>query len=240
MKVLVVQHVPLEGPGLLARTLRERGWELDIRVMGNQNSKLPVALVGYQALLILGGPMGAYEEEQYPYLFEVEALIREGVEKSLPVLGICLGGQLIARAFGATVRPNVVKEIGWYPVFLTERGKETPCFSHLPETFPVFQWHGDTFSLPREAVLLAEGKVCRNQAFLYREWALALQFHPEITPGMVRTWVRAYAEELVAFGGVMAPRELEIETARCWRQNREIYRQFVGNLCDFLEGKGRV
>lgn len=234
-RILVVQHVALEGGGLLSEVLRERGWELDLRVMELQGVELPRSLREYHTLLVLGGPMGAYEEERYPYLFAVEDLIREGVERSLPVLGICLGGQLIARTFQAEVRPNRVKEIGWYPVFLTPDGRKNPLFSGLPDSFSVFQWHGDTFELPEGALLLAQGESCQNQAFLYRECALALQFHPEITREMVRSWTLAYAQELIDFGGPEAPRKLEEDTERMWQGSRELRERLLENLCRFLE-----
>lgn len=236
--ILVIQHVALEGPGLLSEALQEGGWRLDFRVMELPEEKLPGSLQGYNALLVLGGPMGAYEEKQYPYLFAVEDLIREGVERSIPVLGICLGGQLIARAFQAEVKPATAKEIGWYPLFLTSDGRASPVFAGLPDTFLVFQWHGDTFTLPDGALLLAWGESCRNQAFLYRGCALALQFHPEVTVDMVHSWVLAYAQELVDFGGPQAPERLKEETVRLWQENRGIRERLLANLCRFLERGG--
>lgn len=237
LKMLLVQHVATEGPGILGRALRQRGWEVDCRVMDEEGAIVPESLHGYRALLVLGGPMGAYEEERYPYLLALEELIREGVERSLPVLGICLGGQLIARSFGAAVVPNGAKEIGWYPLFLTASGRGMSLFSGLPNSFPVFEWHGDTFSLPQGAVLLAEGETCRHQAFLYRECALALQFHPEVTPRMVRFWTEEASEELFAFGGPGASQKLWRETMWQWRQSRKQSWKFVENLCYFLEGR---
>lgn len=144
------------------------------------DTELPESLQRYHAFLVLGGPMGAYEEEQCPYLFKVEEFIHESVERAIPVLGICLGGQLIARAFQAEVKPNTVKEIGRYPLFLTTYSKVSSPFAGLLDSFFVFQWHGDTFKLPQEAVPPAVGETCRNQAFLYQ--GCALQFHPEVTP----------------------------------------------------------
>lgn len=234
-RILAVQHVLLEGPGLFSEVLQRQGWELDLRIMGMPGTELPKSLEGYSAFLILGGPMGAYEEDRYPYLLKVEELIQKGVAKAIPVLGICLGGQLIARAFQAEVKPNRVKEIGWYPLFLTACGKGLPLFAGLPDTFFVFQWHGDTFELPPEAILLATGETCRNQAFLYQECALALQFHPEITPDMIASWSKAYAEELFAFGGPKFLVQLGEETQRWWQEGQTVRELFLQNLCLFLE-----
>lgn len=234
-KVLVIQHVTLEGPGLLSRLLQQRGWELDLRVMELPGTELPRSLKEYHALLVLGGPMGAYEEKQYPYLLRVEELIYEGVEKAIPVLGICLGGQLIARVLKAVVKPNVVKELGWYLLSLTTQGKVSLPFAGLPDSFYVFQWHGDTFELPQEAVLLAVGETCRNQAFLYRGCALAIQFHPEVTPSMIASWAKAYAKELLEFGGHGILAQLEEETRKQWQEGRGIRKLLLENLCLFLE-----
>jgi len=139
LRVLIVQHVACEGPGLLADALLKDGWELDLRCMDAPGAILPGKFDGYRALVILGGPMGAYEEETYPYLRRVQELIREAVAGRVPTVGICLGGQLIARAFGAEVKPNPVKEIGWYPVRVTPEGKAAPLFAGLPREFTVFQ-----------------------------------------------------------------------------------------------------
>jgi len=196
MRVLVVQHVAAEGLGVLYELLSERNWRIDIRCYG---VNIPTNLKGYDALIILGGPMGAYEEERYPYLRQVKALVREASDKHLPVLGICLGAQLIAQALGAEVKPNPVKEIGWYPIELTPQGKE--LWTDLPETFSVFQWHGDTFTLPPGATLLARGETCGNQAFVYGDNIWAFQFHFELTPEMIANWITLYEDELLDFGG---------------------------------------
>ncbi|MEW6770834.1 MAG: type 1 glutamine amidotransferase [Bacillota bacterium] len=239
MRVLIVQHVACEGPGLLADVLFQDGWELDLRCMDAPEAILPEKLEGYNALVILGGPMGAYEEENYPYLRRVQELIREAVAGRVPTVGICLGGQLIARAFGAEVKPNPVKEIGWYPVRLTAAGRQAALFAGLPPEFPVFQWHGDTFALPEGAVLLAAGETCANQAFVYGNCAWALQFHLEVTPEVIGRWAAVYTKELVSFGGPDVPRLLAEGTARRWNAERPQRDRFLSNLCGVLAGGRR-
>lgn len=238
MRVLIVQHVACEGPGLLADALFEDGWESDVRRMDAPGAALPDGIRGYDAFIILGGPMGAYEEETYPYLGRVQELIREAVAGRVPTVGICLGGQLIARAFGAEVKPNPAKEIGWYPVRLTPEGEAAPLFAGLPREFWVFQWHGDTFALPEGAVLLARGETCANQAFVYRGCAWALQFHLEVTPEMVANWARIYADELAEFQGAGAAEALVRETARRWEAERRQRERFLDNLRRVLRGEG--
>lgn len=187
MQVLVVQNIDIEGPGLLRPEMEKADWQIDIRLMDRPEAYLPGSLDGYHALVVLGGPMNVYEGELHPYLRQVEQLIREAMQKDLPVLGICLGGQLIAKALGAAVTRNQVQEIGWYRLNLTAGSRQAPLFAGLPDEFPVFQWHGDTFDLPAGAVHLAETAQCRNQAFWYGRNVYALQFHLEVTPEIINT-----------------------------------------------------
>lgn len=215
---------------MLRDILERKRWEIDIRCMDSPGVALPDSLKDYTAFAILGGPMGAYEEEDYPYLYRVQELIREAVSIRMPTLGICLGGQLIARALGAHVRPNRVKEIGWYPVHLTKEGQAAPLLAGLPPEFPVFQWHGDTFALPDGAVLLATGQTCTNQAFVYKDCIWALQFHLEVTPTMIGHWAGAYASELEEFGGLGAARELVLETLEKWNSMQAVREQFLDNI----------
>jgi len=235
MQVLIIQHVSQEGPGLIAEIFSKKGWKLDIRVMNQPEAILPKTVADYNAVIILGGPMGAYEEEKYPYLYQEQELIRDAIARRIPVLGICLGGQLIARALGATVKPNSIKEIGWYKIHLTEAGKRTLLFDDLPEEFWAFQWHGDTFELPEVAVLLAEGETCTNQAFAYKDCAWALQFHPEVTPIIVSYWTEIYKKELIDFAGPEAADQLKEETKRLWGKNREVFSRFWANFSRILD-----
>lgn len=243
MEALVVQHVACEGPGLLEDVLVGKGWRLDIRCMDQPGATLPESLGNYDALVILGGPMGAYEEEIYPYLLQVQGLIREAVTMRLPALGICLGGQLIARALGASVGPNPVKEIGCYQIRLTPAGLVAPLFTGMPPELLVFQWHSDTFALPKGTLLLAEGDTCLNQAFVYGAhayggYAWGLQFHLEVTPEMIEEWARLYADELIDCGGPGAADRLLDETRSRWEEIRPIQELFLNNLERILRGTG--
>ncbi|MGD0153823.1 MAG: type 1 glutamine amidotransferase [Thermacetogeniaceae bacterium] len=241
MQVLVVQHVSCEGPGLLQEALEQKGWSLDVRCMDGPNAVLPDALGAYDAFVILGGPMGAYEEESYPYLRQVQTLIRQAVSARLPTLGICLGAQLIARALGAEVAANPVKEIGWYEVSLTPAGRLVPLFMGMPPSFPVYQWHGDTFALPKGSYQLARGEACANQAFVYGAstsggYAWGLQFHPEVTPEMVEQWASFYAGELAEFGGAGLAEAMLRETREIWERIRPWREQFLINIERVLRG----
>ncbi len=236
MRILIIQHDPAEGLGLLEETLLQKGWQLDIRLAHISGDNLPKHLNPYRAMLILGGPMGAYEDQTYPYLKNIQDLVQEANTIQVPVLGICLGAQLIARALGAHVGPNPVKEIGWYQIELTPAGRQSFLFKELPGRFPAFQWHGDTFSVPEGAVLLAEGKTCRNQAFVYGSHICALQFHPEVNPSMIFKWSLLYREELEKFGGTQEKRILQFDTLSNWDSMGQVREKILQNIEEALRG----
>ena len=154
-------------------------------------------------LIVLGGPIGAYEESLYPFLVGELKSIERRLRAMKPTLGICLGSQLMARALGARVYPGGVKEIGWSPLSLSEEGLRS-CLAPLGDT-PVLHWHGDTFDLPRDAVRLASTAPYENQAFAWGRTALALQFHIEVTAQGLERWYIGHAAEIAATPGVSVP-----------------------------------
>ena len=192
-RVLVLQHVPYEGDSYIADYTRDRDIDCDLVRLWEPYA-LP-ALSRYAALIIMGGPMGVYEE--FASKDDELALIKAALG-AMPTLGICLGGQLIAHALGARVYPNQIdarpaKEIGYDTVRLTVQGSAHPLFKGFDQDVRVLQWHGDAFDLPRGASLLATSPVCRNQAFAY-ENANALLFHLELTPSIVQGLVEVNRE----------------------------------------------
>lgn len=235
MRLLVIQYVLKEGLGLLEDKLRENDWELDVRPMYLPVTFLPANLNEHDALLILGGPMGANDVNQYPYLLKLEELVREAAARDIPTVGICLGGQIIARALGAVVGPNSVQEIGWSPIVVEPRGQVSRLFYQMPPMFSVFQWHEDTFSLPAGAVLLASSEKCRHQAFVVGSNIWALQFHLEVTPAMIEDWCQIYAEELAQYGGPGAAENLIRNTKARWEPMRAWREQFLDNILTILQ-----
>jgi len=234
VRQLIIQHIECEGPGLLEPLLLSRNCSLDIRRMDKPDTMVPADLSPYQGIIILGGPMSAYEEDRYPYLIQVQQLVREALAQKIPTIGICLGAQLIARALGAEVRPNQVKEIGWGHVCLSTAGQADPMFAALPEKLAVFQWHGDTFDLPEDATLLAYGDWCHNQAFVVQDCIWGLQFHLEVTPAMIARWVELYEDELIEYAGPGAAMRLIRNSLYRW-DGMQIWRdQFLNNLVSLL------
>lgn len=186
-KLLVCQHVPFEILGTLNPMLREAGFRMRYVNFGRHPDARP-ELDGYSGLVILGGPMSAYEVEHGHLATEVD-LIQTALDRDLPVLGICLGAQLIAKALGAKVKPNPVPEIGWYGVSVTEEGRRDPLFSRFRKTETLFQWHADTFHMPRKTVLLATSPDCRNQAFRFGDRVYGFQFHLEVDEPLIERWL---------------------------------------------------
>ncbi len=175
-----IQHVPYEGIGYIDEWVRENRCNLSVTKMYEEH--VFPSLETFDLLVIMGGPMGAYNEDIYPWLKGEKEFIRQAIDADKPVLGICLGSQLIADVLGARVYPAKEEEIGWWPVRFSDHFAQE-LFGSEEQSPTVFQWHGDTFDLPENTKLLASSNICPNQAFLYKENVLALQFHFEATEG---------------------------------------------------------
>ncbi len=193
MSILVIEHADNEGPGLIAHSLRQGG--IPFRILNLKPDSHFPKVNGFSHIVLLGGPMNVYEEDRYPFLKEEDLFIKEAIQRGKTLLGICLGAQLIAKALGAKVSKSPLREIGWYDVSLTAEGFKDPFFSCLPETFPVFQWHGDTFEIPKPAKLMATSHGVPHQAFRYGNNVYGLQFHLEVTEDMIQDWLEANGEE---------------------------------------------
>jgi len=193
MQVLIIKHVEIEGPGLIEYCLDQKRIPYQILSL-DSGARLPKS-EDFTHIVLLGGPMNVYEEDRYPFLKYEDLFIKEAIQRGKSILGICLGAQLMAKALGAKVFKAPVKEVGWYDVSLTRIGLRDPLFSELPKTFPVFQWHEDTFEIPKAGKLIATSSPISHQAFRYGENAYGLQFHLEVTEEMITEWVEAYEEE---------------------------------------------
>ncbi len=193
MRIHALQHVAFEDMAAIKDWAREKGHETAATLL-YENQPLP-GLDDLDMLVVMGGPMNIYEYEKHPWLKAEKQFIAEAVRSGKPVLGICLGAQLMADALGGKVTRNEQKEIGWFPVSILP---DAPLpFSALPRTFTAFHWHGDMFSIPPDAVRAAESEACANQAFAWGERAVGLQFHLETTGESMNRLIDNCADELV-------------------------------------------
>ena len=193
-EVLVFQHDPFEDLGIFAEIMERRG--ADYRVFRLHHGEMPTddwKSVG--ALIILGGPMSVDEEKDFPFLRWEKKIIRAAIDDNVPVLGVCLGAQLIAATLGTKIFRGPVKEIGWSPISITPHGQVDSLLGYLPENATVFQWHGDSFELPSGAIHLATSANYQNQAFRVGKYIYGLQFHLEVTPSMIERWINERSKD---------------------------------------------
>lgn len=198
-KILVLQHHPAENLGTIAEALETAAlaWQY---VRTFDGHPVPKDMKGAGGLVVMGGPMGVYEQDRYPFLRDEIALIQTALRDDKPVLGVCLGSQLLAAALGASVTTGRDREIGWYPVRLEQAAKDDRLFRGLPDSFVACHWHGDVFELPAGAVALARSEKTDCQAFRYGEKAYGMLFHAEMTREIIEALAREFGAGLKGIG----------------------------------------
>ncbi|MGO9115946.1 MAG: type 1 glutamine amidotransferase [Thermoguttaceae bacterium] len=206
MQIHYLQHVAFEDAANIGVWAHERGHRLT-RTRLDLDPSLPEPK-DLDWLVVMGGPMNVDEHAIYPWLVREKEFIRRTIDRGIPVLGVCLGGQLISSVLGGQVTKNRQKEIGWFPVTFTSEAARLPVFARFPPQVPAFHWHGDTFSIPPAAIRLAASDGCDNQAFQYGRRVVALQFHWDYTQQSVETMIRHCGGELVAARGIQQPAEM--------------------------------
>ena len=221
-QILSVQNIQCETLGLLEQMFVHDGYHIE--KVNIPNNAVPTNPLGYDAIVILGGPMAVYDN--LPSLAKEQELIRNAMKNDTPVLGICLGSQLIAQAAGGRVYKGKKKEIGWYDVYLTPASSNDIFRGFTDKMIRTFQWHGDTYDLPANAKILAYSDLY-PQAFRIGS-AVGIQFHFEVDEPLIQTWMKQYSADLIAEkirpeSILPAPHELEELLARC----RHIYNNFA-------------
>ena len=201
MRFLVLQHLEIEPAALAGNLIVESGHQLEI-VRLYDGEPVTESLSGYEGLLVMGGPMSA-NDLHLPFICEEIALLKMAIENDFPVLGFCLGAQLIAKAAGAEVIQSPVRELGWHPIFPTDASSDDALFCQMNRPWlNVFQWHGETFTLPEQATLLATHPAVQNQAFLIGSSQYGFQFHIEVDMQLIHAWIEAGESERTELGEV--------------------------------------
>jgi len=207
MRIHYLQHVPFENPGSILDWAEKNGHTVTSTKLYDYE-QFP-RQEAFDWLVIMGGPMNIYEEDKYPWLINEKAFIKESIAFDKVLIGLCLGGQLIADTLGGKVTKNRCREIGWFSVQLTEEAKSSSLFSFFPPEPIVFQWHGDTFSiLPDEAKLLAHSEACDHQAFVYKKRVFGFQYHLENTPDIINGLIENCGDEMTPDTYVQSAKEV--------------------------------
>jgi GMP synthase-like glutamine amidotransferase len=226
MRAHYLQHVPFEGFGSIETWLQKAGYEITSTKF-HESAVLPFP-DEIDFLVVMGGPMSVNDEDEFPWLVSEKQFVRKVIASGKPVLGICLGAQLIANAMGGKVFPNAVKEIGWFPVrSVSSNHNFTFAF---PESVEVFHWHGETFSLPPGAIRIAESEGCQNQAFQIGKSVIGLQFHLETTPESARELVANCRDELIPSRYVQREEDILSRSLESYRT----INQLMGDVLSYL------
>ncbi|MBI2357313.1 MAG: gamma-glutamyl-gamma-aminobutyrate hydrolase family protein [Deltaproteobacteria bacterium] len=231
--VWVLQHISCETLGTIADALEGASIRHQY-IRPFAGDPVPEEIEGCAGLIVMGGPMGVYEKYRHPFLADEMRLIEKALRAQVPMLGVCLGSQLLAATLGAAVTKGQRKEIGWYPVTLAESCKEDPLWTGVEPRFTAYHWHGDIFDLPQGAVSLASSALTRHQAFRYGQNAYGFLFHMEVTPGMIREMVHAFAEELRE--AKVDGKEILNRTAECLPPLQAIGQSVFQRWTSLLEG----
>lgn len=234
--IVVIEHVPHERLGTFEAPLKAVGCAVQSLKAYERNVRWPDP-AEMTACIVMGGPQNVYEQGAYPWLKSERAFLRRAIEQCVPVLGVCLGAQLLADVLGGRVMKSAQAEIGWYPVMREPAAEGDPLFEGFGQTETVFQWHGDTYQLPPGAVRLASSPLCQEQAFRYGDRVYALQFHLEMTEAMIRAWMRTPSgkTELHALQGTVDPLMIKRQSPRHLGRLGELATHVAGTVGSWVK-----
>jgi len=239
-RILVFQHVPYEPLGTLNPQLKAAGFRIRYVNFSREPDARP-DMSSYNGLVVLGGPMSVNQTDRYPHLDTEIELIQEALELRLPILGICLGAQLLARALGAKVKRSSRPEIGWHDISVDPKAADDPLLGNFGPSEKIFQWHSDTFELPRGAVQLASSDVCAHQAFRYGDNAYGFQFHLEVDGDLIGRWLKVPANrrDLESMGSLVDPEQVMSETHEQIASNHQLAEATFAEFIKLFSHHGR-
>lgn len=231
--IIILKNIEIEGPGLIQKWLEEKSIRFDVLEYYETIDIIDLDI--YSAVIILGGPMSA--NDSYEYIKKEKELINNCMRTELPLLGICLGSQLISKSLGGTITRNQLKEIGVFELSLTSDGRNSKIFEKLPESFKIFQWHGETFSIPPRGKLLATAQTCVNQAFQIGN-VFGLQFHIEFTSQMIEKIIEAYIEEVLEEN--LNPDKIQEEFDRNYQAIKDVGKILFTNFLNLIQSMSKT
>lgn len=217
MRIHYLQHVHYEGLGYIENWAVANGHSLTATKF-YENPVIP-HLQDFNLLIIMGGPMGVYDESKHPWLKTEKELIAASIKADKTVIGICLGAQLIAAVLGAKIKKSPHKEIGFFPIHKTEEGKECNLLSDLPNPINAFHWHGDMFEIPKNAKSFFKSVGCENQAFIYKDRVIGFQFHFETTAKSLKEMIENGRSELIMDKFVQTEKKIMSSAYKCTEAN---------------------
>jgi len=227
LRIQIFQHVEFEGPALIGDWAAQNKHHITLTRFFAGDA-LP-EIGSFDLLIVLGGPMGVYDVEQYPWLEKEIDFIREVLNRKVPIFGICLGAQLIAAALGAKVYQGGYKEIGWFPLTILKGNFPSEVHNHIPAEPVVFHWHGDTFDLPENSKVMASSTATPHQAFIFNDNVIGLQFHLETTEQAVKNLLEHVGNEVVEGRYIQTPEQM-LATQQYIEDNRK----FLDAILDYL------
>ncbi len=233
-KIMIIKHIENEGPGLIESIFIKKGWEMKTIELF-RGETFPEGLDNTMAVISLGGPMCANNIEEFPFLQDEISFINRVLKEEMPFLGICLGAQLLAKTCGGRVFKASKPEVGWHSIEISEEGQKDILFQDISNNMGVFQWHQDTFTMPREGIHLARSSACKNQAFRVGNNAYGLQFHIEATEGMVNSWMTGNIEKKFNPGKIISDTSVKIE--QFLSQYEKILKNFIRIIESYLRYK---
>jgi len=227
MRIHLLQHEIFEGPGYIEDWIRGKNYALSYTKF-YESDKLP-ELNSFDFLIIMGGSMSVNDEQKFSWLRREKLFINNAIESGKIVLGICLGAQLIASSLGKKVFPNVYKEIGWFEIKFTPEAKTNKLFDLFPAEENVFHWHGDTFDLPDNSIHIASSRGCRNQAFVFKDKVIGLQFHIEVTKSLLKSMTSNGTDELVEDTYIHTEAQI-LNGSRYCKQNNTLLKHLLNRI----------